>query len=136
MASVLGSSHVNRLRHYINNNSALHNFEFGNDPSVTLFGIGGGRIYNNNHCQQCEHQISKVIPPHIIVHLGGNDLDNEELSEEFAEETVLKIMSYCGILKQRHSVLQVAIKQLLPRTKTRHISHNIYNNMVVHTKFP
>jgi hypothetical protein len=45
MASVLvmGSSHVNGLRHYINNNPALHNFDFGNDPSVTLFGIGGRR---------------------------------------------------------------------------------------------
>jgi hypothetical protein len=132
MASVLGSSHVNRLRHYINNNPALHNFEFGNDPSVTLFGTGGGRIYNNYYCQQWEHQIYNVIPPHIIVHLGGNDLDNEELSEEFAEETVLKIIFYCSMLKQRHSLQQVTIMQLLPRTETRHISQNIYNNMVVH----
>jgi len=129
---VMGSSHVNRLRHYINNTPALHNFNLGNDPSVTLFGIGGGRIYNNSHCQQWEHQISNVIPSHIIVHLGGNDLDNEELSEEFAEETVLKIISYCGMLKQRHSIQQVTIMQLLPRMETRHISHNIYNNMVVH----
>ena len=73
-----------------------------------------------------------MIPSHIIVHLGGNDLDNEELSEEFAEETVLKIISYCGMLKQRHSIQQVTIMQLLPRMETRHISHNIYNNMVVH----
>ena len=73
-----------------------------------------------------------MIPSHIILHLGGNDLDNEELSEEFAEETVLKIISYCGMLKQRHSIQQVTIMQLLPRMETRHISHNIYNNMVVH----
>ena len=66
------------------------------------------------------------------MHLGGNDRDNEELSEEFAEETVLKIISYCGMLKQRHSIQQVTIMQLLPRMETRHISHNIYNNMVVH----
>jgi hypothetical protein len=55
--------------------------------------------------------------------------------EEFAEETVLKIISYCGILKkQRHSIQQLTIMQLLPRTETRHISHNIYNNMVVHAE--
>jgi hypothetical protein len=76
--------------------------------------------------------MSNVIPSHIIVHLGGSDLDNEELSEEFAEETVLKIIFYCSMLKQRHSIQQVTIMQLLPRTETRHISQNIYNNMVVH----
>ena len=120
---VMGSSHVNRLRHYtgINNTPALHNFD-----------LRGGRIYNKSHCQQWEHHISNVIPSHIIVHLGGNDLENEELSEEFAKETVLKIISYCGMLKQRHSIQQVTIMQLLPRTLTRHISQNIYNNMVVH----
>jgi hypothetical protein len=73
-----------------------------------------------------------VIPSHIIVHLGGNDLDSEELSEEFAEEIVLKIISFCGMLKQRHSIQQVTIMQRLPRKETRHISQNIYNNMVVH----
>jgi hypothetical protein len=87
-------------RHYININPAWHNFDFGNDSSVTLFGIGGQRIYNNSHCKQREHQISNVIPSHIIVHLWGNDLDNEELSEEFADETVLNIISYCGMLKK------------------------------------
>lgn len=67
------------------------------------------------------------------MHLGGNDLDNGELSEELAEETVLKIISYCGMLKkQRHSIQQIIIMQLLPRTETRHISQNIYNNIVVH----
>jgi hypothetical protein len=76
--------------------------------------------------------MSNVIPSHITVHLGGSDLDNEELSEEFAEETVLKIIFYCSMLKQRHSLQQVTIMQLLPRTETRHISQNIYNNMVVH----
>ena len=74
-----------------------------------------------------------MIPSHIIVHLGGSDLNNEELSEKFAEETVLKIISYCGMLKQRHSIQQVTIMQLLPRTETCHIPHNIYHNMVVHT---
>jgi len=43
------------------------------------------------------------------VHLGGNDLYNEELAEEFAEEAVLNIISYCGMLKQRHSMQQVTI---------------------------
>ena len=62
-----------------------------------------------------------MIPSHIIVHLGGNDLDSEELSEEFAEETVLKIISVCGMLKQRHSIQQVTIMQLYQERK-----HAIY----------
>jgi hypothetical protein len=61
-------SWTEKLSEVLRNHSVWHNTsvrknrtqntkknKIGNDPSVTLFGVGGGRMYNNSHCQQGEH---------------------------------------------------------------------------------
>jgi len=62
---LLGSSHINRLKHYVNK---LQQQEFNLDGNIIikLFGINGGRIGNNDHCRRLETYIEQVKPMHII----------------------------------------------------------------------
>ena len=48
---LLGSSHIHRLKHYVNK---LQQQEFNLDDNIIikLFGINGGRIGNNDHCRR------------------------------------------------------------------------------------
>jgi hypothetical protein len=73
MASVLviGSSHVNRLQQYINNHPAFDNFNLNGHDTISLFGISGGRIKNNNHCLSWENEIIRVSSNRVLVQIGG-----------------------------------------------------------------
>ena len=72
MASVLviGISQVNRLQQYINNHPAFENFNLNGHATVSLIGITGGRIKNNNHCLSWENEIIRVSPNRVLVQIG------------------------------------------------------------------
>ena len=72
---VLGSSHVNRFRDYVDRNVHLHNFAFSHNSVVQFYGIGGGRINNINHTSMWEQQITNYMPHYLVFHVGGNDVD-------------------------------------------------------------
>ena len=78
---VVGSSHVRRLGTFIYNRPALHNFNLMN-CEVKCLGIGGGKVSNSDHVQTILSFIEKNRPEHVIVHIGGNDLDILGASED------------------------------------------------------
>jgi hypothetical protein len=72
---LLGSSHVNRFRNYVDRNVHLHNFAFSHNSVVQFYGIGGERINNINHTSMCEQQIANYMPHYLVFHVSGNDVD-------------------------------------------------------------
>jgi hypothetical protein len=134
MASVLviGSSQVNRFQQYINNHPAFDNFNLNGHVTVSLIGISGGRIENNNHCLSWENEIIRVSPNRVLVQIGGNDLDCGEAGFSLAEEIILRIISVCSTYLSRHNVEHATVMQLLPRTQTRNCTVARYNNLVRH----
>jgi hypothetical protein len=83
-ALIIGSSHVNRLRTYVNSNCSTRNFSFGNDPLVRFYGISGGRVNKTGHCTRWERVISDIRPHHLVFHADGNDSDQNSC-EGFTE---------------------------------------------------
>ena len=125
---LLGSSHMNRLKHYVNK---LQQQEFNLDGNIiNLFGINGVRIGNNDHCRRWETYIEQVKPMHIIVHIGGNDLDCPNCNNETAEEIILKIIALFDIFRVRFHINNITFVQPLERQHTRHVPVQIYNNLV------
>ena len=126
---LLGSSHINRLKHYVNK---LQQQEFNLDDNIIikLFGINGGRIRNNDHCRRWETYIEQVKPMHIIVHIGGNDLDCPNCKNETEEEIILETIALFDIFRVRFHINQITFVQPLERQHTRHVPVQIYNNLV------
>ena len=132
MANVLliGSSHINRLRQYVNDFN-LQNFGLI-QPQVSMCGISGGRIKSNHHCGLLSNEVTRVGPDRILVQFGGNDLDCENANEQSAEEIILMLISICSLYLSRPNIEHVTILQLLPRHETRHCPPVVYNNLVRH----
>lgn len=129
---IIGSSHVNRLQNYVRSQPACRNFNFVHDPVVHFRGISGGRISDGSHCRQWEHAIENVRPEHLIVHVGGNDLDSCVFYESEAElnDLVLRLVLMSHTFQRRYSISSVTILQLMPRTKTHNLPVLHYNNTV------
>lgn len=73
-------------------------------------------------------------PDHIIVHIGGNDLDHKGIGIDDLEVLVRKLVLFSNlcISKFSHKTVTCSILQLLPRLKVRaEISHEIYNANVI-----
>ncbi|CAG2198009.1 sucD [Mytilus edulis] len=129
---VVGSSHVRRLGTFIYNRPALHNFNLMN-CEVKCLGIGGGKVSNSDHVQTILSFIEKNRPEHVIVHIGGNDLDILGASEDTTEELGLRLILLSQTLTTRFEIKSVTICQLLPRESTRVIASNVYNDLVIKT---
>jgi hypothetical protein len=52
---LLGSSHINRLKHY--KNKLQQEFNLDGNIIIKLFGTKGGRIGNKDHCSRWETYI-------------------------------------------------------------------------------
>ncbi|VDI79901.1 Hypothetical predicted protein [Mytilus galloprovincialis] len=100
---------------------------------VKCLGIGGGKVSNSDHVQTILSFIEKNRPEHVIVHIGGNDLDIFGASEDTVEELGLRLILLSQTLTTRFEIKSVTICQLLPRESTRVIASNVYNDLVIKT---
>ena len=130
---LLGSSHINRLKHYVNK-LQQQEFNLNGNIIIKLFGINLGRIGNNDHCRRWETYIEQVKPMYIFVHIGGNDLDCHNCNNETVtvEEIILKTIALLDIFHVRFHINHITFVQLLERQHTRHVPVQIYNNLVKH----
>jgi len=71
---IAGSSHVRRLQDYVEARHPFKNFVIDN-INVEFYGIGGGRVMNSVHTSQINLKIQSSQPDHVVLHIGGNDLD-------------------------------------------------------------
>lgn len=72
---IVGSSHIKRFDRFSSNRPALHNFSLENPPEISLFGISGGKIISSRHFDLIQQNIQQFAHDHLILHIGGNDLD-------------------------------------------------------------
>ena len=97
---------------------------------ITCHGISGGRINNPQNILEFEHLIQTHNPHFVVVHLGGNDLDQKSNTWEDVEEIFLRWINILHLFYRRYSV-KIAVSQLLFRERTRHIYPVLYNNFVL-----
>jgi lysophospholipase L1-like esterase len=126
---IIGSSHVNRLRTYVNSNCSTRNFSFGNDPLVRFYGISGSRGNKKEHCTRWERVISDIRPHHLVFHAGGNDLDQNSC-EGFTEEMVFRLLSILSSWRGRYSIQTITVLQLTGRRPTYNVPVDKYNFIV------
>lgn len=127
----MGSSHVNRLRTYINSNCSTIIFSFGNELLVRVYGISGGRVNKKEHCTRWQRVISDIRPHHLVFHAGGNDLDQTQSSSEgCTEEMVFRLLSILSSWKGRYNIQTIIVLQLTARRSTYNVPINKYNYSV------
>ena len=126
---IISSSHVNRLRTYVNSNCSTRNFSFGNDPLVRFYGISGGRVNKKEHCTRWERVISDIRPHHLVFRAGGNDLDQHSC-DGFTEEMVFLLLSILSSWKGRYTIQIITVLQLTGRRSTYNVPVDKYNCIV------
>lgn len=74
---VIRDSHVNRLRQFIGpNRSSADVFNIRELSTLEYFGISSSVVSNNEHLRKFSAIVRQNQPPHLIVIVGGNDLDS------------------------------------------------------------
>lgn len=125
---IVGSSHVRRLRDHIVQNPDMTNFAVGK-VQVHFHGISGGKVTRIADVDDINASVAYCQPEHIILHIGGNDLDQAQADEDYCQEIVLKLVLLAQTFIRRYNVQTVTILELLPRSSTRHIDPGRYNIM-------
>ena len=127
---IAGSSHVRRLQQFILNRPSLDNFALIDGPEIHFYGIRGGQISRSNDLSNISSKIQEIQPKHLILHIGENDLDNNNISKEDANELSLKLVLFANTVGSRFSLYSVTICHLLPRERTRNIKCDIYKELI------
>ena len=96
------------------NRPSLDNFSLIDGPDIHLYGISGGQISRSNDLANISSKIQEIQPKHLILHIGENDLDNNNISKEDASELSLKLVLFANTMRSRFSLYSVTICQLLP----------------------
>ena len=127
----IGDSHVKRLKLHLSayrSSSSAYNIA-GLCP-VYYFGISGGLVSCDRHLELLSTAVRRHNPHHLIVSLGGNDLDDNE-SDWSAECVVSKLVSFLTLLRTRYTLKTVTVLSYFPRLRTRSISPEIYKLRVI-----
>ena len=85
---------------------------------------------NKQNIERLESLIQEKRSDHIIIHIGGNDLDFRGANKQLAEEVALKLVALCDTFKVIYSVVSIAVCRLLPRESTRVVEQDDYNSCV------
>lgn len=97
-------------------------------PGIDLYyhGISGGRIHNRFESAIKTFQLDK-----IIFQIGDNDLNSLNLSGEYTQEVVDKIIFLSRTYVHSFGVKNIIIGQFLPRYDTRKCAVATYNDRVI-----
>lgn len=113
---MVGSSHVRRFEQFVCQ-QGVRDFNIDQCPPVHFLGISGGRVDQQQHLFRFWHEVQTLRPRHLIVHIGGNDLD----STTAVEETILKLLTFLTMCRNTFNIAHITVLQLLPRDNTRTI---------------
>ena len=90
------SSHVRRLQDYEEARHAIDNI------NAEFQGIDGGRVMDSVHTSQINSKIQSSQPDHVVLHLGGNDLDVTQVNEQYCVELEFKFILLAETFICRH----------------------------------
>ena len=126
----VGDSHVRRLERFID---ALQpssvTYGIANLEQVDYYGISGGLVSNNRHLCILTDAVRRYRPRHIIVFIGGNDLDSKDANFD-VECLVTRLVAFLTQLERKFHLHSVSVLSLVPRKICRNISADIYNQRV------
>ena len=125
---VIGSSHINKLKEYIDANPDKRNFDI-RDINVHCYGISGGRIRRTHHVRDLERMIRIHNPSAIVIHIGGNDLDCENISLDEVNTIILRYTNLLKTFVNRYG-LHIVVCELMNRERTRNVDVDQYNEYV------
>lgn len=123
---ILGSSHICRMQQYVDGEPERKNFALSTG-TVFMYGISGGSM-SARHLAMFERCIRESACTHIVVQLGGNDLDNLDIT---AEEVAYRLIAWVSTMKARYHLNSATIGQFLFRHRTRNLPVDEYNRLVV-----
>lgn len=123
---LLGSSHIVKLKQYIDSDVKFKNFGIEN-ISVEYCGIPGGRLANPDHIERFKNVICRFRPKYAVFQLYGNDIDTKDIVISEVRIIILRFVNILKLIARRHSVKIIAFF----REKTRHILPSIYNSLVI-----
>lgn len=110
---ILGSTHIRRLERYIWDRP--RHFSLFKPPAINFLGISGDRITNSEHIVTFISSLRVHQPGHVLIHIGGNDLDSNGGD---VLEIVFKLITFASTILDRFDVSSVTICQLLNHDKT------------------
>ena len=127
---IVGSSHVRRFETYMRVDRDS-DFTIANCPAVHYHGISGGRVCRPDHLQILKSKIRQLRPQHLIVHIGGNDLDTPVTrSSDDIHIFVLRLITFLSLCQRSYHIKDVTVLQLCSRNSTRHVPIDKYNTYV------
>jgi hypothetical protein len=133
---IAGSSHVRRLEQFMLNRPSLDNFALIDGPDIHFYGISGGKSSRSNDLANISSKIQEIQPKHLILHIGGNDLDNNNISKEDASELSLKLVLFVNTVNSRFSLYSVTICQVLPSSSSPNLFPSITSDRSVSLHHP
>ena len=120
---------MSRFKEYVRNGQHLSDvFNIHGLDRVHFFGIRGGSVLNPRHLEILSNTINFYRPSHLIVHIGGNDLDKRD---DCTELCILKLKAFLTQIRQSCSVRNITVLKLIPRKVTRHTCTTDFNSRVV-----
>lgn len=126
----VGDSHVKRLKQFVGvAQPASITFRIANLKEVNYYGLSGGLINNSHHLRLISDAVSHFRPQHLIVFLGGNDL-NSNLAHFDTECVITRLLAYLTQLDTRFRLQTVTVLSVIPRNICRHITLEVYNRRV------
>lgn len=102
---LVGDSHVRRFENYAKGSLRNDTFIVSDLEIFDFCGISGGSIANHAHTRAIISAVRNTRPQHVIVNLGGNDLD----SSEDIECLIYRLLSFASLLKRQFHICTVVI---------------------------
>lgn len=123
---LVGDSHVRRFENYMKGSLRNETFNISDLGIFDFCGISGGSIANHAHTRAILSAVRNTRPQHVIVNLGGNDLD----SSEDIECIISRLVSFASLLKGQFHICTIVILSFMYRSQTRNINISSYNSRV------
>ena len=126
----VGDFHVKRLERFIDaRQPSSVTYGIANLEQVDYYGISEGLVSNNRHLCILTDAVRRCRPRHIIVFVGGNDLDSKDANFDVGC-VVTRLVAFLTQLERRFHLQSVSVLSLVPRRVCRNISADIYNQRV------
>lgn len=108
----VGDSHVRRLERSIDaRQPSSVTYGIANLEQVDYYGISGGLVSNNRHLCILTDAMRRYRPRHIIVFIGGNDLDSRDANFD-VECVVTRLVAFLTQLERRFHLQSVSVLSL------------------------
>ena len=121
-----GDSHINRLKAFVRKSPSSDVYNISSLRDVNYYGVSGGRVSKKEHLTLFNSAIRRFRPTHVIVLIGGNDLDSAEPDFD-VHCVVFKLVTFLTQIKKLYDLKSVTVLSIFHRTCIRHVPLHIFN---------